>query len=147
MVGYGNDELSKIEKLYGIEIAGQLRQFLSIAGRSDGGLIGDDPIILYRSSWPVRTQIIKGLILIDDLQNIGAWDFVKKPFLLSIESESQYYFVKTGDEKKDLVCHYDENNKSVKSTGKTIFEYLAGVVLALGVDENRVVCRGELLIV
>lgn len=148
MIGYSNDELCRLEKLYDIEINGQLRQFLSIAGRSDGGLIGDDPIILYRNSWSVRTHILTNADLFRSLQDIGAWDFLSNPFLFSIESETQYFYVRTGpkETQKDTVYHYDEDNKSVKSTGKTIFEYLAGVVQAVGVNENRMVCRGELLI-
>lgn len=50
VVGYSDLELEKIERLYDVRIAGDLKRFLSECGRSDRGLIGDDPIVLYRSA-------------------------------------------------------------------------------------------------
>jgi len=44
VLGYSGDEIEKIERLYEIKIGGDLRRFFLEMGRSDGGLIGDDPI-------------------------------------------------------------------------------------------------------
>jgi hypothetical protein len=46
--GYSLEEIKKIESLYDIKIEGDFKEFMRIAGRCDGGLVGDDPIILYR---------------------------------------------------------------------------------------------------
>ena len=45
-IGYSEEEITKIEKLYDIEVKGDFREFLKYAGRCDGDLLGDDPIIL-----------------------------------------------------------------------------------------------------
>ena len=48
-IGYSEEEITKIEKLYDIEVKGDFREFLKYAGRCDGDLLGDDPIILFIS--------------------------------------------------------------------------------------------------
>jgi len=148
MVGYSDDEIEKIEKLYGVEVTGQLRQFLRCAGRSAGGLVGDDTITLYRNAWTVRSHVALGFRLINDLQDISAWEYISNPFPFSIIGETQYYYVRTGSKShnKDIVYHYNEDESSVESTNMTLFDFLRRIINAQGVDENRIVCRGELLI-
>jgi len=38
-IGYSEEEIKKIEKLYDIEVRGDFREFLRIAGRSSDGLL------------------------------------------------------------------------------------------------------------
>ncbi|MEJ2046172.1 MAG: hypothetical protein P8X74_19570 [Reinekea sp.] len=58
VVGYLDDEIKKLERLYDVVITGQMRSFLSEMGRSGGGLIGDDPIVLYREKMSVRRHVL-----------------------------------------------------------------------------------------
>ena len=146
VIGYTEYELKKIESLYNIIIEGQLREFMLLAGRCDGGLIGDDPIILYRPSWDVRTQIIFQLILFDDLQDIGAFDYIEKNFCFSLEYETQNYYLITGKQ-DNLVYHYDSNEKKTECTNMTFYEYLDDVYKRYveETDKEQIICRGELL--
>ncbi|MFH6974495.1 hypothetical protein ACG2K1_09975 [Neisseria sp. 23W00296] len=95
VVGYTEYELKKIEALYNVSINGEFRDFMLLAGRCSGGGLNDDPIILYRSYWSVRTQIMFQAKLFDELQGIGAFDFLGKIFCFSLEGETQYYFLIT----------------------------------------------------
>jgi hypothetical protein len=142
MVGYSDVELEKIERLYGIIVSGELASFLRRAGRSDGGIIGDDPFIIYRN-WTVRTHILFQVNFFNDLQEIGAWDYLNKPFVFSLESETQYYFLQTDMPNPDLVYHYDENSRTIKSTGLSFYEYLLGVVARYPLGGE--ICHGDLL--
>lgn len=143
LVGYAEDEICQIERLYGICVRGQLREFLLAAGRSGGSLLGDDPIILFRNSWPVRGQILFQVKMFTYLQEIGAWNYLNKPFVVSLESETQYYYLQTDSEEYDLVYHYDENNDTVECTNTTLFEYLKDVASRYGLCDVK--CQGELL--
>ena len=151
VIGYTEYELRKIEALYSITIHGQLREFMLLAGRCDGGLIGDDPIILYRPTWNVRSQILFQLGLWESLQGIQAYDFMGKykghAFCFSWEWETQYYFTITSNT-DNLVYHYDENSETVECTNLTFYEYLDDVYKRyVEEDSNRkqIVCKGELL--
>lgn len=45
--GYNDEEIRKIEAIYRIYIHGEFRDFLRIAGETDGGgIMGNDPIFL-----------------------------------------------------------------------------------------------------
>jgi hypothetical protein len=142
MVGYDEAEIQKIERLYGVVISGDFSSFLRRAGRSDGGVVGDDPFIIYRN-WNVRTHILFQVGFFNDLQEIGAWEYLNKPFVFSLESETQYYFLQTGLVNSDLVFHYDENSRMVKSTGLSFYEYLVGAVARYPLGGS--ICRGDLL--
>ncbi len=142
MVGYSPDELGKIERLYGIGISGQFRQFLLRAGRCDGGVIGDDPLIIYRPAWSVRAQILFQVNFFTALQDIGAYDFLNSPFAFSREAETQYYYLQTAKQ-DDRVYHYDENTGTVVATGMNLQEYLIGVLARYPVEGP--LCKGDLL--
>ena len=60
-IGYSEEEITKIEKLYDIEAKGDFREFLKYAGRCDGDLLGDDPIILYRQTWDMGSYLRKNV--------------------------------------------------------------------------------------
>ncbi|MBW8354233.1 SMI1/KNR4 family protein [Pseudomonas protegens] len=114
-LGYSLDELEKIKRLYDIRISGQLQSFLFEMGRSDGGLIGDSFIQLYRPSWRVRTHLLFQAEFLSQMQEAGHYEFLNRPFVLAWVSETQYYFIQTlkGD---DAVYHYDSNVESVVKT-------------------------------
>lgn len=145
MVGYKLDEIKKIEKLYGISIRGEFESFLLRAGRCDGGVIGDDPIVIYNPLKDVRTHILFQANFFNDLQGIGAWEYLHMPFVFSLESETQYYFLQTGLQGNEYVYHYNENSEIIHNTGMSFSDYLIDITdrYPLG----RTICRGELLII
>lgn len=122
-VGYNEKELEKVSRLYDISLQGQLKPFLSSMGKSDGGLIGDSMIQLYRPSWRVREHLFFQLGFIDQMQEEGFYDCLKKPFVFSLIAETQYYFIQTSL-KNDVVYHYDSNNEAVKATNWDLLNFL-----------------------
>ncbi|ATQ79006.1 hypothetical protein CR152_19990 [Massilia violaceinigra] len=143
MVGYHEFELRRIERLYGINIGGDFSEFLLKAGRCDGGVIGDDPLIIYRPTWSVRTHLLFQVNFFNGLQEIGAFEFINKPFVFSLEAETQYYFLQTRNPDDMQVYHYDENAESVQGTGLTLENYLIDILQRYPI--GGVVCKGELL--
>ncbi|URN88749.1 MAG: SMI1/KNR4 family protein [Pseudomonas protegens] len=131
--GYSLDELEKIKRLYDIRISGQLQSFLLEMGRSDGGLIGDSFIQLYRPSWRVRTHLLFQVGFLSQMQEAGHYEFLNKPFVLAWVSETQYYFIQTlmGD---DAVYHYDSNVECVVKTEWDLLGLLKMLMCANGGD-------------
>jgi hypothetical protein len=145
VAGYSDEELSKIERLYDVKLTGDLRAFLSKMGRCDGGLLGDDPIFLYRSRISVRGHIETQMILFELMrgdENCGLLNC--KPFLFSIENETQYYFVLTSADDPDAVYHYDENANRFARTRWTFGAYILHLARQPG-HRRGIICRGELL--
>ena len=149
--GYTGDEIQKIERLYDIKVVGQLRDFLSCMGRCSGGFFGDDLLMFYREIKSVRSHVLSQLTLRDNLCSLQLWELVnKKPFLVSFENQTQYYFLLTESDTPDLVYHYDENEDVVEKTHWTFHEYLRNRV-----DTNTRTCPnimgedycGELIII
>jgi hypothetical protein len=120
--GYTNNELEKISRLYDIEIKGQLKQFLNNMGKSDGGIIGDSLIQIYRPSWKVREHILFQIDFFNQMQEAGLYEYLNKPFVFSVVSETQYYFIQTT--KDDKVYHYDSNNDVAKTTEWDLLSFL-----------------------
>lgn len=127
--GYTGDEIQKIERLYDIKVVGQLRDFLSCMGRCSGGFLGDDLLMFYRKIKSVRSHVLSQLTLRDDLCSLQLWELVnKKPFLVSFENQTQYYFLLTESDTPDLVYHYDENEDTVEATHWTFYEHIKNLV-------------------
>lgn len=142
--GYSDEEIRKIERLYDINITGDLNDFLLQMGRSDGGLIGDDPIILYRSAWDVRTQILVQVRFFDEMQDSGNFEHLKgKPFVFSIENETQYFYLRTASDSPQVVYHFDENNGTSSKTEYTLASYFKQ--LAASSNPSKALCKGELI--
>jgi hypothetical protein len=112
--GYSSDELDKIARLYDIRLQGQLRLFLADMGKSDGGLVGDSMIQLYRPSWRVREHLLFQLDFFSQMQEEGFYGLLGKPFVFSLIAETQYYFIQTIA--SDAVYHYDSNSGTAGST-------------------------------
>lgn len=127
-IGYSEEEIGKIERLYNVEIKGDFREFMKFAGRCDGSLLDDDPIMLYRETWGVGVYLW-----------LNYWEFKnedfpvlhgeidKKPFVFSIEMENYYYYMRTVDEDLKVYC-FDENEETIKDLNMTFNEYMLGLV-------------------
>ena len=130
-IGYSEEEITKIEKLYDIEAKGDFREFLKYAGRCDGDLLGDDPIILYRQTWDMGSYLRKnyfGFIDDEDFEEKVFYDELKKkPFIFSIEMETYYFYIRTADDDLKVYC-FDENEEKIKDTGMNFNEYMVDLV-------------------
>ena len=127
-IGYSEEEITKIEKLYDIEAKGDFREFLKYAGRCDGDLLGDDPIILYRQTWSIQSYLRKNYFnFIDEDYTVLHGDLQKKPFIFSIEMETYYFYMRTADDDLKIYC-FDENEEKIKDTGMNFNEYMVDLV-------------------
>ena len=127
-IGYSEEEITKIEKLYDIEAKGDFRKFLKYAGRCDGDLLGDDPIILYRQTWNMKIYLrMNYSYFIDENFKILHEEIKKKPFIFSIEMETYYFYIRTADEDLKVYC-FDENEEKIKDTGMDFNEYMVDLV-------------------
>ena len=127
-IGYSEEEITKIEKLYDIEVKGDFREFLKYAGRCDGDLLGDDPIILYRKTWNIQSYLRKNYFnFIDEDYTVLHGDLQKKPFIFSIEMETYYFYIRTADDDLKIYC-FDENDEILKDTGMNFNEYMVDLV-------------------
>ena len=132
LVGYNEDDLNEIGHVYGIKIVGQLADFLRIMGRSDGGLIGDYDIQLYRSMWDPSDQLEFQLEFHNDMRDLNFNGYLKKPFVVAWLSENQYFFVQTASEQPDAIYHFDEVEETVEKTDWDLFGFIA-----LLVEDNK----------
>ena len=127
-IGYSEEEITKIEKLYDIEVKGDFREFLKYAGRCDGDLLGDDPVILYRQTWNIQSYLRKNYFnFIDEDYTVLHGDLQKKPFIFSIEMETYYFYIRTADDDLKVYC-FDENEEILKDTGMNFNEYMVDLV-------------------
>ena len=127
-IGYSEEEITKIEKLYNIEAKGDFREFLKYAGRCDGDLLGDDPVILYRQTWSIQSYLRKNYFnFIDEDYTVLHGDLQKKPFIFSIEMETYYFYIRTADDDLKVYC-FDENEEILKDTGMNFNEYMVDLV-------------------
>lgn len=141
-VGYSERELDKISRLYDIRIEGQLKLFLSGMGKCDGGLIGDSQIQLYRTSWMVREHLLFQVDFFSQMQEAGNYGFLNKPFVFSLVSETQYYFLQTS--LSDAVYHYDSNTDVVTEAGVDLLDFLK-LLAAESKGALKVLVCGDLL--
>ncbi|RYH66480.1 MAG: SMI1/KNR4 family protein [Alcaligenaceae bacterium] len=156
--GYTEEELVKIERLYDVSFSGDLRDFMLEMGRSDGGLLGDDPICLY-STRSVRRHIFFQAGMDDRFFAMKKFDLRSKgSFIFSVESETQYHFLLTKSDEPDLVYRYNEDfadesdPAAMTSTGMTFMDYMHRAVRVYTdrmYTELRsgVVCRGEMIVI
>ena len=127
-IGYSEEEITKIEKLYDIEAKGDFREFLKYAGRCDGDLLGDDSIILYRQTWDMKIYLrMNYSYFIDENFKILHEEIKKKPFIFSIEMENYYFYIRTVDEDLKVYC-FDENEEKIKDTGMDFNEYMVDLI-------------------
>ena len=124
--GYNEDEISKIEGLFDIKIAGEMKLFFQIMGRCSGGLINDSGFNIYKKN-TLRVKVLGAHDFVQDLRVIERMIFIKKPFFLACENETQDYFCLTDDDGKYQVYCYDENEEEIFETGFTFGTYMMKV--------------------
>lgn len=156
--GYTEEELMKMERLYDVKFSGDLRDFMLEMGRSDGGLLGDDPISLY-SRLSVRRHVFFQAGMDDRFFAMKKFELRSKgSFIFSVEYETQYYFLLTKSDRPDLVYRYNDNftdesdPAAMISTGMTFMDYMHRAVRVYTervYTERRsgVVCRGEMIVI
>ncbi len=143
-IGYSEKEIELIEKFYGVKIKGDFKEFMKFAGRSDGGFIGDNPIILYKN-WGIQKfinlmEIFADYLTENEIENAGyAWD----AFIFSIEDKGQFYFLSKECKK---VYHYDSKANIVKDTGMDFNKYMLDLVKRCNPDyKTGKESKGELI--
>ena len=147
VIGYSEDEVAQIERLYDINIKGDFRDFMLEMGRCSGGLFGDE-IVFYRdrSNFPVRRNLLAQVFLFEEISNLRLQKLHKaKPFNIARISETQYFYILTSHEYDDIVCHYDENYETVKPTGKSFLEFMKEQADYYGSRQKDYICQGELI--
>ena len=125
--GYNDDEIRGIEELYDIEVKGDFREFLSIAGKSLGGLLGEEELIFYNDC-SVREVVLTNFTLEEYLIEDKFYDVAcGKFFVIGLKNRSEYIFITTRD--NDLkVYHYSRENRTLKETGMNFSEYVADLI-------------------
>ncbi len=129
--GYSDEEIRRIEKLYDIEVKGDFRKFLKMAGRSSGNLLGDAVIILYNERWNPNSYLYYNyyflkLYLEDTSFNFE--EFIKeKPFIFAIEYETSYTFLKTAYDNV-ILYGFNETREEFFLTNLTFDEYMVKLV-------------------
>ena len=122
-VGYNEKEIEQIKHIYGIKNQKIFEKFLRIAGRSSGGLLSGNFVILYKD-WSVREHILFQL----KYKDIIFPKLKKLPYIFSVENEIKYYFfLKALEENNNIYC-YDKKTSEVKDTGMNFDEYLVDLV-------------------
>ena len=107
-IGYNEDEIIKIEKLYNIEIKSDFREFLKIAGRSSGGLLEDNIISIYTEPRLGTCYVVGEYFTFHDEDEIELYnERYNKPFSFAYINERHNYFMRTIDEDL-IVYHYDD---------------------------------------
>ena len=122
-IGYSEEEIKKIEKLYDIEVKGDFREFLRIAGRSSDGLL-TSTLTFYYSHTTVGDKIREQNYGRKKLKNLKFNNFDKsKIFLLAVEPDSQYYYIDTVNLNVYL---YDDNldDEIIEDTGQDFDSYM-----------------------
>lgn len=148
VLGYTEEEVSQIERLYEIDVRGDFRDFMLEMGRCSGGLFGDDSIVLYRNrrDCSVRRHIMSQSYTIDEICDALRKSIRKyKPFYFARISETQYFYVLTAEGQEDVVYHYDENCETVKSTHKSFLEFMKEQAEYYGPRQSVYICQGELI--
>jgi len=165
--GYTEGELLKMEEFYGIKIGGELRQFFTEFGRSSGHVRFEGFVVAYSGYYAPKTpakisaHVATQLGFKDDLMKHGRPFCTGKPFLFSIENETQYFFLRTAADEPlrivspeddysqlsvnpDTVYRYDENHDTVSTTGLTLRDYLSSRLQQGPIDKNG---TGEMILI
>ena len=142
--GYSVESFDGIKRLYNIEITGQLSVFLSEVGMSDGGIIGDSYIPLYRPTWRVREHLLFQVAFLEQMQEAGYYTWLGKPFVFAIISETQYYFLQTSPNPNDTVYHFDSNSCVMQATEWDLIGFFRKLIEWAG-DEMKLSTTSDLL--
>lgn len=150
--GYSETELNKIEKLYDVYIRCELRDFMLLAGRSAGHMLGDDFSLMYSPAMSVRDHLLyqegRRKIISEDM---GCSHLVvEKPFFFAEKMQAYLFFVKTNplsvlDENK-VFC-LNENFDHITEEQLPFSEFILREIYArrLSPPKRDVICVGEMV--
>ncbi len=150
-IGYSDEELVTIERLYDISIEGALKIFLCLAGRSTGDVfLGDEFSPLYSPVMSVRDHVFyqegRREVLSED---VGKHELVlQKPFFFA--EPGFIYFILTrprSPEAKDIVFKLDEDSARVELTESTFCQFLLKRIKNVRLNPPKIMvkCVGELI--
>lgn len=150
--GYSEIEMDKIERLYDIVIRGDLREFMRLAGRSAGRLLGDSFSLMYSPSMSVRDHLLyqegRRIIISEDLGRNEI--VVEKPFFFSEAMSTYAFFIKTkpmsvADANK-VYC-LDENADEISEEKLLFVDFIADRIKRREITPPKrdVVCVGEMI--
>lgn len=143
MIGFTDSELNQIEDIYRVRVDGQLMTLLAQAGRFAGPLFRE-PLTIFAPNYNLREHLLLQYQLVCALAEIKASaEFVGSIFLISIEEGTRHYYLRTSSSSADVVYFYDDFNKTVLSTGMTLFAYMSDVLSRY--PASRSVANGSLL--
>ena len=124
--GYNDDEIRGIEELYDVEVKGDFREYLSIAGKSLGGLLGKKEFLLY-SDIGVRERILLQFSLEKELRENELYDIVdEKFFILDYKNNSEYIFITTKNNGK--IYYYSKDRKILKEVENNFNDYIVKLI-------------------
>lgn len=123
-IGYTEDDISKIEKLYNINCNGYFRELLLFSGRNDGGFFGNDNGFVLYNEWTIYEHVRYQIFFRDILYDAGYVDlYNSKPFVFSVIDGVMYYFLIT-NENNDTVYSFFDDTGEVLETNLTLDDYL-----------------------
>ena len=123
-IGYSEEEIKKIEKLYDIEVKGDFREFLRIAGRNSGGILGYGYLVFYNSFFTPRKNLIFQEFDRNAFCKIGMKNILEsKIFVFSVEDETIEYFIKTSDDDFKVYKYYGSYDK-IEEVSMNFDEYM-----------------------
>jgi len=127
-IGYSEEEITKIEKLYNIEIKSDFREFLKIAGRSSGGLLEDNIISIYTEPRLGTCYVVGEYFTFHDEDEIELYnEMYNKPFSFAYINERHNYFMRTIDEDL-MVYHYDDEISKLECTNMNFNQFMLKLV-------------------
>lgn len=143
-IGYSEKEIEAIENYYYLNIKKDFKDFLKFAGRSSGGLLGENQLLIYKN-WTVRENLLFQSFFSEYYFEPG--EFLGMCFLLSIENNNEYYFIKTKEEDLKVYC-YNKKNNTKKETELNFNEYILDLIKNYNSElkplENKSI-KGELI--
>ena len=105
---------------------GDFREYLSIAGKSLGGLLGKKEFLLY-SDIGVRERILLQFSLEKELRENELYDIVdEKFFILDYKNNSEYIFITTKNNGK--IYYYSKDRKILKEVENNFNDYIVKLI-------------------
>ena len=98
--------------MYDIEVKGDFREFLRIAGRNSGGILGYGYLVFYNPFFTPRKNLIFQEFDRNMFYKIGMKNILKSEiFVFSVEDETIEYFIKTSDDDFKVYKYYENYDK------------------------------------
>lgn len=146
-IGYTEQEIARIEKLYNINCNGSFKELLLFSGRSDGGFFGNDNGFILYNTWSIYEHIKYQIFFRDILYDSNNYTYYNnKPFVFSVIDGVMYYFLNTANNDDKVYSFFDETGE-VLQTNFTLDEYLLIRAKELNAPCSTIhnFCLGELI--